>query len=419
MWKAVLWALVAGIGSGAILRELLPAPDHAAVVSGLSLVTEVFLRLIKMIIAPLVFSSLVTGIAHMGDTGALGRIGLRTLGWFLMASAASLMLGILLVNLLQPGVGLDIALPDPATAPGGAAAMASAHAPTPPGLRDFVANLVPKSAFEALAMNNMLQIVIFSAFFGAGLAAAGRSAEALVSGIEACMTAMIKVTGFVMRGAPIAVFAAVANTVLVNGVAILTTLGLFVGGFYFALIVLWLLLMAAGFALVGRRIVTLVRMLRNPVAIAFSAASSEAAFPQTLSGLTRFGVPRRIASFVLPLGYSFNLDGSMMYCSFAVLFVAQAYGIEMSAMDQVTMLLLMLVTSKGMAAVPRASLVIVAATLAHFHIPEAGLLLIMAVDQFLDMGRSATNVIGNAVATVAVARWEGELPAEAEGVKAK
>ena len=400
MWKAVVGALLLGIISGAIFREFAPQASHPILADCLTVATDLFLRLIKMIIAPLVFASLVTGIAHMGDTNALGRIAVRTLGWFLVASIVSLMLGAVLVNLLQPGAGLETALPR----------AASALPPSaPPSVRELITHLVPKSLFEALAKNDILQIVVFSIFFGIALATTGRAAEPLVRGVEALMTVMLKITAVVMRAAPIAVFAAVANAVLVNGVNILATLGWFVGGFYFALILLWLILIAAGFLLVGPRIAELVRELRNPMLIAFSAASSEAAFPQTLASLVRFGVPRRIASFVLPLGYSFNLDGSMMYCTFAVLFIAQAYGIELSFSDQAAMLVLLLVTSKGMASVPRGSLVIIAATLAHFNIPEGGLLLIMAVDQFLDMGRSGTNVIGNAVAAVAVSRWENAL----------
>lgn len=226
------------------------------------------------------------------------------------------------------------------------------------------------------------------------------------------MAIMLRITSYVMRIAPIAVFAAVANAIFVNGIGVMATLGAFVGGFYLSLAVLWGILLFAGFLILRSRVFQLIKELRSPVLLAFSAASSEAAFPQTLASLTRFGIPPRIISFVLPLGYSFNLDGSMMYCTFAVMFIAQAYGIELSVAEQITMLLLLLVTSKGMAAVPRASLVVISATLSHFNIPEAGLLLILAVDHFLDMGRSGTNVIGNAIATAAVARWEtaGDTP---------
>jgi Na+/H+-dicarboxylate symporter len=212
-----------------------------------------------------------------------------------------------------------------------------------------------------------------------------------------------------MRVAPIAVFAAIAHAVAINGAGILITFGRFVGSFYLTLLVLWAVLIGAGFVMLGGRARTLVRLIREPTLLAFSTASSEAAYPRLLEALEMFGVPRRIASFVLPLGYSFNLDGSMIYMTFATLFIAQAYGIEISVGQQILMVLILMVTSKGMAGVPRASLVVIAAVMGHFHIPEAGLLLVLAVDQFLDMGRSGTNVIGNAVATAVVAKWEGAL----------
>jgi Na+/H+-dicarboxylate symporter len=276
-----------------------------------------------------------------------------------------------------------------------------------PSAREFVTHLVPRSIFEALASNDIIQIVIFSGFVGLALATCGEVGRPLVRAAEGLMAVMLQITAYVMRAAPIAVFAAVASAILVNGLGVMVTLGAFVGGFYLSLAVLWFILLFAGFIILRSRVFLLIKELRNPILLAFSAASSEAAFPQTLASLTRFGIPPKITSFVLPLGYSFNLDGSMMYCTFAVLFIAQAYGIQLSAAQQLTMLLLLLVTSKGMAAVPRASLVVISATLSHFNIPEAGLLLILAVDHFLDMGRSGTNVIGNAIATAAVARWEG------------
>jgi Na+/H+-dicarboxylate symporter len=220
---------------------------------------------------------------------------------------------------------------------------------------------------------------------------------------------MLVVTDYVMKAAPIAVFATVTNAVANQGIAILVTYGWFMGGFFVGLLTLWAFLYAVAYALIGKQTGTLIRYVREPFMIAFSTASSEAAFPRLLEALDKFGVPKRIASFVLPLGYSFNLDGSMMYCSFATMFIAQAYGIHLSFAQQVTMLLLLMVTSKGIASVPRASLVVISSTLAFFHIPEAGLLLILAVDQFLDMGRSGTNVVGNAVASTLVAKWEGTL----------
>jgi Na+/H+-dicarboxylate symporter len=366
-----------------------------------SIVTTLFLRLIKMIIAPLVFSTLVVGIAHMGDTSALGRVGAKAIGWFVCASLVSLTLGLILVNLLQPGVGLDFPIP-PADAASGVERTAF-------NLRDFITHLVPQSMIDAMATNEILQIVVFSLFVGVAITAIGEKAAPLVRATEALVAVMLQITNYVMRVAPIAVFAAVTASIAERGPAILGTFGVFIGSFYLGLAILWMLLIGICFLIVGSRTRLLVRYIREPILLAFSTASSEAAFPRTLEALDRFGVPPRIASFVLPLGYSFNLDGSMMYMTFATIFIAQAYGIDLTIGQEITMLLVLMITSKGIAGVPRASLVIIAATLSLFNIPEAGLLLVLAVDHFLDMGRSATNVVGNAVASAVVARLEGHL----------
>jgi Na+/H+-dicarboxylate symporter len=328
------------------------------------------------------------------------------MSWFILASLISLTLGLVLVTWFSPGSGSGFVLPS-----GDADSGVHAGAIT---LKDFVAHLVPKSAIEAMANNEILQIVVFSAFLGTAMAALGERAARLVSLLDELAAVMLRMTSYVMAFAPVAVFAAITAVVSQHGLSVLLTYGRFVGGFYLALIILWTVLLLLGTAVAGRRVLGLVPLLREPVLLAFSTASSEAAYPKTLTQLERYGVSGRIASFVLPLGYSFNLDGSMMYCTFATLFIAQVYGISLTLSQQVTMLLLLMVTSKGMAGVPRASLVVIAATLSHFGIPEAGLILILAVDQFLDMGRSATNVIGNSVATVVVAAWEGELAAPVE-----
>jgi Na+/H+-dicarboxylate symporter len=265
-----------------------------------------------------------------------------------------------------------------------------------------------------MANNEILQIVVFSVFFGAGAAAFGDKARVVIDWVEQISHVMLKVTGYVMALAPIAVFAAMASIVTTQGLGILWTYGVFMGEFYLGILILWLLLALAGFIFLGPRIARLIALIREPILLAFSTASSEAAYPKTLEQLERFGASKKITSFVLPLGYSFNLDGSMMYCTFATLFIAQAYGIKLDIGQQITMLLILMVTSKGMAGVPRASLVVIAATLATFNIPEAGLLLIMGIDQFLDMGRSATNVVGNSIATAVVSKWEGELLPEAQ-----
>jgi Na+/H+-dicarboxylate symporter len=398
------WAINAAIadGSAAATHELKSIGDY------LNIVTAVFLRLIKMIIAPLVFSTLVAGIAHMGDVAALGRVGARAIGWFVLASLVSLTLGLLLVHVFNPGVGLGLSIP-PATAGSGVATAGFS-------LKDFVTHLVPQSIIEAMANNEILQIVVFSLFFGVALTTIGEAGRPIAKGLDGLVRVMLQVTNYVMQLAPLAVFTAVTAAIAEEGPQILVTFGKFVGAFYLGLLLLWAILIGVALIIVGPRTRYLVRYIRTPVVLAFSTASSEAAFPRTLEALERFGVPPRIASFVLPLGYSFNLDGSMMYMTFASVFIAQAYGIHLSLGQQIGMLLVLMVTSKGLAGVPRASIVILAATLPMFGIPAAGLLLILAVDHFLDMGRSATNVVGNAVASAIIARWEGGIDPIEDGL---
>jgi Na+/H+-dicarboxylate symporter len=398
----ILTALVLGIVAGYAAFRVVP--DTTQLVSGLTVVTTIFLRLIKMIIAPLVFSTLVVGIAKMGDIGSVGRVGVKALGWFIAASLVSLTLGLLLVNFFQPGVGLDIELPGEDAKSGISAGSMS--------LQEFVLHLVPSSIVDGMAKNEILQIVVFSIFFGAACAAIGEKSKVLIESLEGLSYAMLKVTMYVMWFAPFAVFAAVAATVATSGFGVLAVYGEFMLEFYLSIIVLWGILFLAATAVLGGRAKRLFSLLKEPITLAFATASSEAAYPKTLAQLEKFGASNRVASFVLPLGYSFNLDGSMLYCTFAVLFIAQAYGIELSVGQQLTMLLILMVTSKGMAGVPRASLVVIAATLAQFDIPEAGLVLLVGVDHFLDMGRSATNVVGNGVATAVVAKWEGQLREE-------
>lgn len=402
--------MVAGVATGwAINFGVRDAATLKSIAQDLSLVTDLFLRLIRMIIAPLVFSTLVVGVAHMEDGAAIGRIGAKTMGWFLGASLVSLLFGLLMVDVLHPGSGLGLH----------AAAGASPAGVIPDGLnlQDFIAHLVPASIVRAMADNEILQIVVFAIFFGVAVAAVEDRAPVILALAEQVAQVMLKLTGYVMLFAPAAIFAALASTVATHGPAVLLGYAGFVGSFYLALAALWLLMGLVGFAVLGSRVAALAGTAREPAIIAFSTASSEAAYPKLLDGLQTFGVARRIASFVLPLGYSFNLTGSMMYCAFATLFIAQAYGIAVPVGRQLLMLLLLMVTSKGIAGVPRAALVVVAATLPVFHLPEAGLLLILAVDHLLDMGRSATNVIGNSLAAAAVARWEGELAREAAPVR--
>jgi len=399
--------MVLGIVVGYICHNL--APDEAAakeIAGYFSIITDVFLRLIKMIIAPLVFGTLVSGIAGMKDSSSVGRIGVRALGWFVIASLLSLALGMLFVNVLQVGHALNLPLP----AVGADTKLNTSGF----NLKDFVSHVFPSSFVDAMAKNEILQILVFSLFFGFGLASVkGEAGKAVTNAVDGLVHVMLKVTDYVMRFAPLGVFAAIAAVITVQGFGVLTTYAKFLGGFYAGLATLWALLIAIGYIFLRGSIFTLLRLLKEPIMLAFSTASSEAAYPKTMEQLENFGVNNKITGFVLPLGYSFNLDGSMMYQAFAALFVAQAYNIEMSFAQQLTMLLVLMVSSKGMAGVPRGSLVVVAAILPMFHLPEAGILLIIGIDQFLDMGRTATNVVGNGIATSVIAKWEGELDEDA------
>ncbi|AUW57756.1 dicarboxylate/amino acid:cation symporter [Sphingobium sp. SCG-1] len=400
----ILIAMILGVITGFIANQWIGADkDQAKDVAGyFHLLADIFLHLIKMIIAPLVFATLVSGIANMGDSAALGRIGGRALLWFITASLISLSLGLIFVNFFEPGVGLNLVQ-------SGADAGVDTKALN---FRDFVLHVFPTSMVDAMATNAILQIVVFSLFIGVGLTAIGERGKPILAVVESLVELMLQVTSYVMKVAPFAVFGAIASVVTVQGLGVLITFGQLIGEFYLALLTLWIILGFAGFLVLGRRVFTLARYVREPLLIAYSTASSEAAYPKLLEQLDRFGVPRRISSFVLPLGYSFNLDGSMMYASFATIFIAQAYNIHLPLATQITILLVLMITSKGIAAVPRASLVVVAATLAQFNLPVEGVAFILAIDQFLDMGRTATNVVGNAIATSVVTKWEGMLEVE-------
>jgi Na+/H+-dicarboxylate symporter len=399
----ILGAMVLGIMMGTAIYNYLP-DSRAEWASSINLIAMMFLRLIKMIIAPLVFATLVGGIAHMGSGAKLGRIFAKTMGWFISASFVSLLLGLVMVNLLQPGANFPGTLPDKTQSTGLPVSAFS--------IEKFLTHLIPTSITDAMAQNEILQIVIFAVFFSVAMGSMPERSKPILSLIDDLGHIMLKVTSYVMMFAPIAVWAAITATVAKNGLLVLWKLVVFMGGFYLSLVILWAILVIIGFVVIGPRYSHLLRLIREPLMIAFSTASSEAAYPKTLEGLNRFGASSRISSFVLPLGYSFNLDGTMMYCTFASVFIAQSYHIDMSIGTQLAMLATLMITSKGVAGVPRASLVVIASTLAQFGIPEAGLLMIMGVDTFLDMGRSATNVIGNTLATSVVAKWEGELGPE-------
>ena len=405
--KLILICMTLGVVAGALINTQVTDMDRIKEYSSyFSMLSDIFLTLIKMIIAPLVFSTLVVGMAHMGDASAVGRIFFKSLAWFLTASLLSLTLGLIFANLMQPGANLNLPLPE--------SHLSANLATSEFTLTEFIKHLIPKSFFDAMAKNEILQIVVFSMFFGISMASLGDRVKYLLHVIDELSHVMLKITGYVMKFAPIAVFAAMASTVAINGLGILAKFAVFMIDFYIGLFTLWCLLVFAGFVFLGPRIKQLLINIKEAFLISFATASSEAAYPKILAGLDRFGVERKISSFVMPLGYSFNLDGSMMYCTFATLFIAQAYDIHLSMGTQITMLLILMMTSKGMAGVPRASLVVIAATLNQFGIPEAGLLMILGVDTFLDMGRSATNAVGNSIASAVVAKWEGALLSEAD-----
>jgi Na+/H+-dicarboxylate symporter len=397
----IIIALFAGITLGFILNKNIDHSRINEVTEPFSLLPDVFLRLIKMIVAPLVFFTLVVGVAKLGDLRAVGRIGAKTLLWFLGASLISLMLGMALVNVFKPGIEMKLPLPS--------TAMDTGVAKNGLNLRDFLHHVFPSSVIDAMAKNEILQIVVFSLFFGVATASIGEPGKTIIKSFDAIAHVILKITGYVMKLAPVAVFGAMTAIIAKQGPGILKTYSIFIGEFYLGLLLLWAILFGGGALFIKGRIFELFRRIREPLILAFTTSSSEAAFPKTMLELERFGCRDRIVSFVLPLGYSFNLDGSMMYMTFASLFIAQCYGIHLDFVTQISMLLVLMLTSKGIAGVPRAALVVIAGTLSTFNIPEAGLALLLGIDPLLDMGRSATNVVGNSVATAVVSKWEGAL----------
>ncbi len=399
--------IIAGMVAGVVLGFIInsnnagKSPDEmAAIVKPFSILSDIFLRLIKMIIAPLVFTTLVVGVAKQGDVKAVGRIGGKTLLWFIAGSLLSLFLGMVLVNYFEPGARLHMALPAVAATPVVQSKIT---------MSDFITHIFPTSIFDAMAKNEILQVVVFSIFFGVATSALGEKGHIVVKALDAAAHIILKMTGYIMNFAPVAVFGAMTAVIAKQGLGILSTYSFFIGEFYFGLFVLFLVLMLVAFLVIRNKALRLLAHIKEPALIAFSTSSSEAAFPKLMIELERFGCSEKVVSFVLPLGYSFNLDGSMMYMTFASLFIAQSYGIHLDAGTQITMLLVLMLTSKGIAGVPRASLVVIAGTLATFNIPEAGLVLLLGIDPLLDMGRSAMNVVGNSVATAVVSKWEGAL----------
>jgi len=366
-----------------------------------SLCADVFLRLIKMIVAPLVFTTLTIGVAKQGDLKTVGRIGGKTMLWFVAGSFVSLFLGMVLVNVMHPGSGMHLAIPA-----GGTANTAQALS-----VKEFVYHIFPTSIFEAMSKNEILQVVVFSIFFGIAAAGIGEKADIVIKTLDSAAHIILKMTGYIMGLAPIAVYGAMTAVIAKQGLGVMKSYSAFIGGFYLGLFILISILIIAAWLFIRRRVFSLLRHMKDPALIAFSTNSSEAAFPKLMLELERFGCEEKITSFVLPLGYSFNLAGSMMYMTFASLFIAQTYDIHLDAGRQLSMLLVLMLTSKGIAGVPRASLVVVAGTLATFNIPEAGLALLLGIDPILDMGRASMNVLGNGIATAIVSKWEGGLGA--------
>lgn len=369
-----------------------------------SLLSDIFLRLIRMIVGPLIFSTLVVGVAKVGDIKAVGRIGGRTLLLFIGASFVSLLVGMLLVNFFEPGSAMHLSLPASNT---GVEIKKSALS-----LRDFIGHVFPRSFAEAMANNEVLQIVVFSLFFGVATAAVGEKGEIIIKFMDAVAHVIMKITGYVMKLAPLAVFGAITVVVAKEGLGIISTYATFIGEFYIGLVILWLIIILGGYAVLKNRAFRLLSRTKDAILVAFSTSTSEAAFPRAMQELEEFGCNNKIVSFVLPLGYSFNLVGSMIYLTFALLFLAQAYGIHPSFAHQLSMLLVLMLMSKGVAGVPRAALVVLAGAVGMFNIPEAGLALLLGIDPLLDMGRSATNVLGNVIATGVVSKLEGELSEE-------
>jgi Na+/H+-dicarboxylate symporter len=401
----ILVAMVLGVGVGYLVHEQAGADWLNSFATNIRLLTTIFLRMVQMIIAPLVFSTLVVGIAKLGDLKTVGRVGGKAMLWFITASLASLLIGMVLVNFFQPGAAIDLSNADSTAAQDlmGKTKVFS--------LSNFVEHVIPKSVVEAMAGNEILQLVVFSIFFGIAATAIGDTAKPVIRALDSVAHIILKMVNYVMAFAPLGVFGAISAVIAVKGLEVFKFYGFYLLYFLIGIMVLWAVLLLVGFMVLGKRLPALLRAITQPLLIAFSTTSSEAVFPKLTEELEKFGCRNKIVSFILPLGYSFNLDGSMMYMTFASLAIAQAYGIHLDTGTQLTMLLVLMLTSKGIAGVPRASLVVVTATCAMFKIPPEGIALILPIDHFCDMFRSMTNVLGNALATTVVSKWEGELDA--------
>jgi Na+/H+-dicarboxylate symporter len=399
----IVVAMILGVIVGYIVHQNSSADSIKKFSDNIRLLTTIFLRLVQMIIAPLVFCTLVVGIEKLGDLKTVGRVGGKALLWFVSASLVSLLLGMFLVNLFQPGHAIDLSNADAA----GAKDLVGKTQEF--SLARFVEHVFPKSVFEAMANNEILQIVVFSIFFGVAATGLHQYAKPIIKALEAASHIILKMVSYVMWFAPVGVFGAIAAVIATKGLSVFNFYGQYLLYFLIGIGLLWCILLLVGFLILRHRVPHLLKRIAQPLLVAFSTTSSEAVFPKLTEELERFGCRDKVVAFVLPLGYSFNLDGSMMYMTFASLAIAQAYGIQMDLGTQLTMLLVLMLTSKGIAGVPRASLVVVTATCSMFKIPPEGIALILPIDHFCDMFRTATNVVGNALATSVVSKWEGAL----------
>ena len=400
---SILIAMVIGIVAGYLVHVNASSEFIGKFSNNVKLLTTIFLRLVQMIIAPLVFTTLVVGIAKLGDLKTVGRVGGKALLWFVSASLASLLLGLVLVNFFHPGTAIDLSNADTV----GAKELISKTQEF--SLQKFVEHVFPKSVFEAMATNEILQLVVFSIFFGVACTALGNFTKPLIHAFDIASHVILKMVVYVMNFAPLGVFGAIAAVIATKGLSVFIFYGQYMLYFLIGIALLWMLLLGVGYLILRNRTSQLLKRISQPLLIAFSTTSSEAVFPKLTEELERFGCKDKIVAFVLPLGYSFNLDGSMMYMTFASITIAQAYGIHLDLGTQITMLLVLMLTSKGVAGVPRASLVVIIATCAMFKIPPEGIALILPIDHFCDMFRTATNVVGNSVATSVVSKWEGAL----------
>lgn len=399
----IIVAMIAGVLLGYLIHTQ-SSPEFIKSFSiNIKLLTTIFLRLVQMIIAPLVFSTLVVGIAKLGDLKTVGRVGGKAMLWFVTASLVSLLLGMLLVNLFKPGAGIDLSNADVSGAQDLVGKTQEFN------IQKFIEHVFPKSVIEAMANNEILQLVIFSIFFGIATAALGDKAKVVVKGLDAVAHVILRMVNYVMNFAPLGVFGAISAVIATKGLEVFIFYGKYLLYFLIGIAALWAVLLLVGFLVLGKRLPELLKRIFPPLIIAFSTTSSEAVFPKLTDELEKFGCKDKIVAFILPLGYSFNLDGSMMYMTFASIAIAQAYGIQLDLGTQLTMLLVLMLTSKGIAGVPRASLVVVTATCAMFNIPPEGIALILPIDHFCDMFRTATNVLGNALATSVVSKWENSL----------